>query len=397
MKQKLVLSDNVTFEDAIRELDKGGVGFLPIVDAANRLLGIITDGDIRRAILNRRFSLDAIINRHPITLGSSATRSQARKFLRSSNLRHLPLVDDQNRFVDVVIADDIEFTPKPNRVVIMAGGLGTRLGPLTAQTPKPMLPVGNKPLLSNIISLCYEHGYTQIYLCVNYRADIIKEYFADGSRFGVSICYVEEKERLGTAGAISLIEEPMEAPFFVLNADILTTLNLDMIMKHHEMSGADATMCVKEMEYRLPYGVVNMDDSRIRSIEEKPVLKSNINAGIYVLNADIVGLIPRDRFFDMTELFDLALKKQMKVSAYPINDYWLDIGQLNDYETANRDLSTYGIDLRNNSLSQEIFPVTANGARIIGNRFRGRRTESPLISSGLKAKDNPIKKEMNRG
>jgi dTDP-glucose pyrophosphorylase len=340
MKQKLVLNENVTFEDAIRELDKGGVGFLPIVDAANRLLGIITDGDIRRAILNRRFSLDAIINRHPITLSCNATRTHVRNFLRSSNLRHLPLIDDQNRFVDVVIADDIEFTPKANRVVIMAGGLGTRLGPLTAQTPKPMLPVGKKPLLSNIISLCYEHGYTRIYLCVNYRADVIKEYFGDGSRFGVSICYVEEKERLGTAGAISLIDEPMEAPFFVLNADILTTLNLEMIMKHHEISGADATMCVKEMEYRLPFGVVNIKDLRIRSIEEKPVLKSNINAGIYVLNPDIVGLIPRCRYFDMTQVFDLALKKRMKISAYPINEYWLDIGQFNDYQTANRDLST---------------------------------------------------------
>jgi NDP-sugar pyrophosphorylase family protein len=221
----------------------------------------------------------------------------------------------------------------------MAGGLGTRLGPLTDQTPKPMLPVGNKPLLCNIISLCYEHGYTRIYLCVNYKADVIKNYFEDGSRFGVSIRYVEEKERLGTAGAISLIEDTFEEPFFVLNADILTTINMDIILDQHKISRADATMCVKEMNYQLPYGVVNIKDLRIRSIEEKPVLKSNINAGIYVLNSSVIGLIPRNRYFDMTDVFDLALKKRMKISAYPINEYWLDIGQVNDYETANRDFT----------------------------------------------------------
>jgi NDP-sugar pyrophosphorylase family protein len=220
----------------------------------------------------------------------------------------------------------------------MAGGLGSRLGSLTEHTPKPMLSVGNKPLLSSIISHCYEYGFSQIYLCVNFKADIIKNFFQDGSQFGVSITYVEEKQRMGTAGAISLIEDDFDDPFIVLNADILTTINLDMLLKHHEEMRADATMSVKEVEYQLPYGVVATNAEQVIALEEKPVQKSLINAGIYVLNPTMVQLIPKQTYFDMTQLFERALNDGMKVAAYAINEYWLDIGRLSDYESANKDL-----------------------------------------------------------
>jgi dTDP-glucose pyrophosphorylase/CBS domain-containing protein len=339
MNRKLVLEESTTFEDAIRALDKLGVGFLPIVDADNRLLGIITDGDIRRAILNRRYNLDAIINRNPITLSCKVTRPQAINFLRSKNCRHLPLVDEENRLVDVITADDMEFKAKPNKVVIMAGGLGSRLGSLTEHTPKPMLHVGDKPLLSNIISDCHEHGLSHIYICVNYKAEVIKDYFEDGSRFGVSIKYVVENKRLGTAGAISLIEEDFEEPFIVLNADILTSLNLDLLLKHHKDSQADATVCVKEIEFQLPYGVVTTNGPRIIEMREKPVLKCLINAGIYVLSPPLINLVPKNIYCDMTQLIDSALRQGLKLSPYSINEYWMDIGYRKDYETANHDLS----------------------------------------------------------
>lgn len=342
MKRKLVLNESTTFEDAIRELDKQGVGFLPIVDSGNKLLGIITDGDVRRAILNKQYRLDAIINRQPATLNYKVTRSHAINYLKSIHRRHVPLVDDSNRLVDVVVLDDFQFNAKPNKVVIMAGGLGSRLGSLTEHTPKSMLSVGNKPLLSSIISHCYEYGFSQIYLCVNYKADVIKSYFQDGSQFGVSITYVEENQRMGTAGAISLIEDDFDDPFIVLNADILTTINLDMLLKHHEKMRADATMCVKEVEYQLPYGVVATNAEQVIALEEKPVQKTLINAGIYVLNPAMIQLIPKQTYFDMTQLFEQALNGGMKVAAYTINEYWLDIGRLSDYEIANKDLCFTG-------------------------------------------------------
>lgn len=344
MNRKLVLDACTTFEDAIRELDTQGVGFLPIVDSDDKLLGIITDGDVRRAILNKHYSLDAIINREPTTLNYKVSRAHAIKYLKSIHRRHVPLVDDDGRLVDVVVLDDFQFNAKQNKVVIMAGGLGSRLGGLTEHTPKPMLSVGNKPLLSSIISHCYEYGFSQIYLCVNYKADVIKSYFQDGSQFGVSITYIEENQRLGTAGAIGLIEEDFRDPFIVLNADILTTINLDMLLKHHEEMRADATMCVKEVEYQLPYGVVATNAEQVIALEEKPAQKSLINAGIYILNPAMVKLIPKQTFFDMTQLFDLALKDGKKVAAYTVNEYWLDIGRLSDYEIANKDLS-FAVDV----------------------------------------------------
>lgn len=339
MNRKLVLNETTTFEDAIKAMDTLGVGFLPIVDGDNRLVGIITDGDVRRAILNKQYTLEAIINRQPATLNYKVTRSHAISYLRSIHRRHVPLVDDDNRLVDVVVLDDFQFNSKPNRVVIMAGGLGSRLGSLTENTPKPMLTVGKKPLLCSIISHCYEYGFSQIYICVNYKADIIKSYFQDGSQFGVSIRYVEEKERLGTAGAISLIEEDFADPFIVLNADILTTINLDTLLKHHQEMGAQATMCVKEVEYQLPYGVVATDASRIVALQEKPVQKSLINAGIYVLDPDITKMIPKQTYTDMTHVMEKAINDGSTVAAYTINEYWLDIGRLSDYEIANKDLS----------------------------------------------------------
>jgi dTDP-glucose pyrophosphorylase len=338
MNRKLVLKAATTFEDAVRELDKQGVGFLPIVDNNNKLLGIITDGDVRRAILNKQYSLDAIINRQPATLSHKVNRSHAINYLRSIHRRHLPLLDDEGRLVDVVVLDNFQFNSKPNKIVIMAGGLGSRLGPLTEHTPKPMLQVGNKPLLSNIISHCYEFGFSDIYICVNYKADVIKNYFQDGSQFGVRIRYVEEKQRMGTAGAISLIEDVFAEPLIVLNADILTTINLDELLKHHKKMQADATMCVKEVTYQLPYGVVTSDSNRLTGLEEKPLQKALINAGIYVLNPSMVKLIPKQTHIDMTQVFELAMQKSMKLAAYTINEYWLDIGRLSDYEVANNDL-----------------------------------------------------------
>jgi dTDP-glucose pyrophosphorylase len=338
MKNTLIYNDHTSFEDAIRYLDENGNGFLAVVDGDNKLIGILTDGDIRRAILHKKTDLKDIINRHPVTLNSTVPRRQAIQYLKSIHRRHLPLVDDDNRLIDVIILDDIEFNAKPNKVVIMAGGHGTRLGELTKNIPKPMLTVGNKPILEYILTHCYEHGFTNIYISVNYKSEVIKEYFRDGSNFGLNIRYIEEKERLGTAGALSLIEETFQEPFIVINGDILTTLNLDILLNHHINTKSDATMCTREIEYQVAYGVVNIDGTRITSLKEKPTQKVSINAGIYVLSPSVIKFIPKRQYYDMTSLFEQLLQNGLSVNSYPLKDYWIDIGQIQDYESANKDM-----------------------------------------------------------
>lgn len=337
MKNKLVMDERTTFEDAVRLLDQNGNGFLPVVDSGNKLIGILTDGDIRRAILNKKTALIDIINKNPTTMNHKVHRKQAIQYLKSIHRKHLPLVDDEHRLIDVILLDELEFNAKPNKVVIMAGGLGSRLGELTRDTPKPMLVVGKKPILENIIEHCYEHGFTNIYLSVNYKSEVIKEYFQDGSEFGVNIKYIEEKDKLGTAGALSLIEDVIKEPFFVVNGDILTTLNFDDLLEFHNNIKSDATMCVKEIEHRIPYGVVDIKDTTVIAIEEKPSQKVCINAGIYVLSPEVRGLIPKNHYLDMTNLFDLLIQKGFKVSAYKTSDYWIDVGQLKDIEIVRND------------------------------------------------------------
>lgn len=342
MKNRLVLKDDSTFEEAVRLLDENGNGFLPVIDTENKLVGILTDGDIRRAILNKKNKLADIINRNPVTLKHTVSKKQAILFLKSIHRRHLPLVDEENRLVDIIVLDDLEFNAKPNKVVIMAGGLGTRLGELTNDLPKPMLTVGKRPLLENIIVHCYEHGLTNIYISVNYKSSVIKDYFKDGSSFGVNIKYIEEKEKLGTAGALSLIEDEFEDPFIVINGDILTTLDLDNLLRYHIDAKSDATMCIKEIEYQVAYGVVNINGTDIVSIKEKPSQKIFINAGIYVFNPGIRRLIPKDRYFDMTSFFELLIKEGFNVQSYIMSDYWIDIGQIKDIETAKNDFKVPG-------------------------------------------------------
>jgi NDP-sugar pyrophosphorylase family protein len=216
----------------------------------------------------------------------------------------------------------------------MAGGLGTRLRPLTDDIPKPLLKVGNKPILETIIRNFAEHGFVNITISLNYKGDMIKDYFGDGSDFGVNIDYVEENKRLGTAGALSLLKENPHEPFFVMNGDLLTDVNFSHLLDFHSFGNSTATMCVREYEYQVPYGVIQTKDSDITSIVEKPIQKFFVNAGIYVLSPSVFNDIPENEFFDMPTLFNILIEKQKKVSSFPIHEYWLDIGRMSDFEQA---------------------------------------------------------------
>ncbi|PLX74825.1 MAG: nucleotidyl transferase [Desulfuromonas sp.] len=333
----IILDERTSFEDAVRALDAGGIGYLAILDQDRQLMGILTDGDIRRAILNRKTDLLDIMNSQPQTADCTLSRRQIVQRLKEMHRKHMPLIDADNRYQGVVALDDLEFNAKPNRVVIMAGGMGTRLGELTKHTPKPMLEVGKKSILENLIEIFCDYGFNRFYISVNYKAEIIKEYFGDGSEFGADIKYLEEKMRLGTAGCLSLIEEDLSEPFFVINGDVLTAVNFEEVLGFHLQCKADATMCVREFEMEVPYGVVNHKNNRIVSLAEKPVHRFHVNSGVYLLDPMVLQFVPRETFFNMTDLFDNLIERQMNVASFELKDYWIDVGRPTDFEKAKKD------------------------------------------------------------
>jgi len=219
----------------------------------------------------------------------------------------------------------------------LAGGLGSRLQPLTEDKPKPLLSVGDKPILETILESFVEQNFRRFYISVNYKADAIKEHFADGGKWNAEIRYLEEEPRLGTAGALDLIPERPELPLLVMNGDLLTRVNFQDLLDYHRDQKAEATMCVREYDFQVPFGVVEIDDHNIRSIDEKPVHRFFVNAGIYVLEPGLIDLIPKGEYFDMTDLFARALEKGYETQAFPIHEYWLDVGRIDDLDRANHD------------------------------------------------------------
>ena len=219
----------------------------------------------------------------------------------------------------------------------MVGGLGTRLRPLTENTPKPMLKVGDKPILETIIENFAKYGFVNITLSVNYKSNIIKSYFGNGSEFGVNIDYIEEQKRLGTAGALSLLTNKPTEPFFVMNGDLLTNVNFEHLLDFHMQNNSNATMCVREYEQQVPFGVVNIEDGKIKSIQEKPTNKFFVSAGIYLLSPEVLDLIPNNEYYDMPILFDELIRNNKNVVSFPLREYWLDIGRIEEYQKANEE------------------------------------------------------------
>lgn len=341
MKYTLTLKDNTTFEDAVDALDKGGIGFLALLDEFGRLQGILTDGDIRRALLNRKNALREIINTIPRSADYRLPKRQIVHMLKDIHRKHMPLVDEDKVYKGVVALDDLEFNSKPNRVVIMAGGFGRRLGNLTREVPKPMLRVGKKSVLENLIDTFSDHGFRRFYISVHYKFEIIKEYFGDGSAFGVEIEYLEEEKPLGTAGCLSMIPEILAEPFFVINGDILTAVNFEELLAFHQQNLADGTMCVRKYDVQIPYGVVNISGRDILSLSEKPVHSFHVNSGIYVLGPDMIYMVPKHEFYNMTSLFEDMIRQNKKAVSYELLDYWMDVGRPKDFEKVKNDLSGF--------------------------------------------------------
>jgi dTDP-glucose pyrophosphorylase len=332
------LNTNSTIKEALKIIDSGAIRIALVVDFDNKLLGTLSDGDIRRGLL-KNLSLDDTIedlySKNPTIASTNDSNEKIIQKAISKQVYQIPIVDDEGKLIDIVnLATLLNITKKRNRVILMAGGLGTRLRPLTQDIPKPLLKVGNKPILETIIKNFANHGFVNITISLNYKGEMIKDYFGDGSNFGVNIDYIEENMRLGTAGALSLIENKPTEAFFVMNADLLTDVNFSHLLDFHSFSNSDATMCVREYEYQVPYGVIEVEESNVTSIVEKPIQKFFVNAGIYVLSPKVFDYIPKNEFYDMPTLFNTFIEKEKNVISFPIHEYWLDIGRMSDFEQA---------------------------------------------------------------
>jgi len=341
MNQNFILKKTSTLKKAMKQLDENGYGFLAIVDKDNKLFGIVTDGDIRRGFLNGTNELMDIINKSPKTMSEGSERQDVLYELKKIHQKYMPLITQSGTLVDIVMMDDESFNVKPNWVVIMAGGLGARLGELTSEMPKPMLTLAGKPIIERIIELFKASGFTKFMISVNYKSEIIKNYFKDGKKFGIEVIYIEEKNRLGTAGALGLIDKRLiKDIFFVVNGDVISSLDYVKMLTFHNDNNADATMCIKENSFKIPYGVIKVDENdNILDIQEKPVNSYYVNTGIYTCNPSILRFIKENSFTNMTELFKTLHDEEKIIKTFLLEGHWSDVGVPSQYYKADEHFS----------------------------------------------------------
>ncbi|MBA3935954.1 MAG: CBS domain-containing protein [Planctomycetes bacterium] len=342
--QLCLIPPATTIHQTIRVINDTALQIALVVDATQRLLGTVTDGDVRRALLAGialTEPVDRIMNPRPTTVPPDADRQDILELMRSRSFRQLPVVDAANTVLGLETLDHVERgSLADHEVVILAGGFGKRLMPLTEHCPKPMLKVGSRPLLESTLDYLRNQGFRTVHLCVNYRAEVISDHFGDGSRFGLDIRYVREDRPLGTAGALGLLPAPPIRSFLVMNADLLMKVNFEQLFRFHGQSRSMGTMCVREYDFQVPYGVVRMESGRILGIDEKPVQRFFVNAGMYVLEPEALALLPKGEPFDMPSLFERMIGGGSGPGAFPIHEYWLDIGKIDDFERANSEFAT---------------------------------------------------------
>ena len=341
--KNITLSPDSTLQQTLVCLDQGGLQIAMVMDDACHLAGTVTDGDIRRALI-RGQGMDTpvteVMNANPITGLLAEGRELWQRTMQRHGLRHLPLLDAQGCVADLA---RYELPSEPERntpVIIMAGGLGARLRPLTNDIPKPLIKVGSKPVLETIVENFAGQGFSDITLCINYRGEMIRDHFGDGSQWDVTIRYVEEPDRMGTAGALTLLPERPCEPFIVMNGDLLTKVDFVRLLDFHQRQGFAATVAMREYSHQVPYGVLEIDDDyKVMRMVEKPIERRYVSAGIYILDPQTIDLIPRDAYFDMPTLFNTLMQHNHAVGSFPLRDYWIDIGRMEDLERASAEFT----------------------------------------------------------
>lgn len=341
--KSLTVTPDTPLREVIAIIDRGAAQIALVADKEGHLLGTITDGDIRRALLQGRdfdSCAASVMHRECVTVSSNAERADVLATMRRLVVHQMPVVDETGVLAGLYLLDDL-LAPKAreNAVVIMAGGLGRRLRPLTEDRPKPMLPVGGKPVLETIIENFLDHGFSKFYLSVNYLGEQIRRYFGNGEKWRANIEYLEEEEQLGTGGALGLLPERPHVPFIVMNGDVLTRVDFGKLLSFHIDTGASATLCLRAYDYEVPYGVTHIDGHSVTAIVEKPITRHLINAGIYVLNPEVLEFVPPGNAIDMPSIVSHLIQAKRRVSAFPVHEYWLDIGRHEELERANAEFA----------------------------------------------------------
>ena len=342
--KKVLVSNETSIKKVLKVIDSAAAQIALVVDSNQKLLGVVTDGDVRRGIL-KGVGMDQpvkmIMKKNPISVTRGADQELILSKMKSKVVHQIPIIDEKGRVVGLEQIDELVWGKGVSApVVIMAGGLGSRLKPLTNSKPKPLIEIGGKPILEMILDNLIEHQFRNFYISVNYKSEMIKRFFGNGDKWGVKIRYIHESRRMGTAGALSMLPEKPQEPFIVMNADLLTKINFRHLLDFHKEHKADITVCVREYDFQVPFGVIQTNEHLIQGIDEKPTQHFFVNAGIYVINPKLLKLLKYSCYLDMPQFIEMAKKKRRKVVAFPIHEYWLDIGHLGDLKRANDEVQS---------------------------------------------------------
>jgi dTDP-glucose pyrophosphorylase/predicted transcriptional regulator len=343
--KNILVSPSSNIQEVLKIIDSEALQLALVVGLDNRLLGTVTDGDIRRALINDvplSHPISEIMFTTPTVVNVSVSKAQVLELMNTKQLHSIPILDDGIVIGLETIHQVTKKAKYDNPVFLMAGGFGTRLKPLTDNCPKPLLIVGDKPILETVLLSFIKAGFHNFYISTHYLPEMVREYFGDGSKWGISINYVHEEQPLGTGGALGLLPKNLpELPIIMMNGDVLTKVDLEALLAFHNDNNANATMCVREYEYQVPFGVIESEGNTIKSMVEKPIQRFHVNAGIYVVGRQIIEEVNNNEVVDMPTLLERHLDN--KVLMFPFYEYWLDIGRMDDFKRAQVDFKTLGL------------------------------------------------------
>lgn len=340
--RKVLIDKDIKIRDVLETISNASIRIALVVDENQHLLGTITDGDIRRGLLediSLDNSIDEIINREPITAEIGTLRSELMNVMLKEEINAIPILSNKQVVGLETLEHSLSVDSRDNVALIMAGGFGKRLMPLTESTPKPLLNIGSKRIVEVIIEKLAAAGFSKFYISTFYHSEKIENYLGNGDRWNINIQYIKEEEPLGTGGALGLIpKKHKEKPILVINGDVLTNLNFSNLMEFHDNNDSAATICAKEYQTTIPYGVIESEKEKVLAIKEKPSYCHFVNSGIYVISPRLASRVEKRQKIDITTLISDAIQNSDEVRLFPVLEYWIDIGMPEDYEKAQHDL-----------------------------------------------------------